>query len=270
MLLNSLPRTPSRRSPQRIQRAVLLALVIRELRVRVEGRWLGLLWMLIEPLAHVLLILALVGFRQHAVSATVEFPVFLVTGMLPFFLFRNLMRRLPSAVNASRGLFSYRQVKPIDAMTARCIVEIGLYSAVYVSALALLGWLGYTWLPHSPLELMGVGAVLVTLGSGMGLFLSILVHNRPKVQTMIGWIFYPLYFASGVIFPVQALPPDVREWLLWNPVLHLIELFRKYFIANYQALEGVNLLYPTGCALLIAALALSMYRVYHHRLIAVE
>ena len=163
MQLQSLPSTSPKRTSLKIQRAVLLGLVIRELRVRVEGRWLGLMWMVFEPLAHVMLILTLIGFRRHLVSATVEFPVFLVTGMLPFFLFRNLMRRLPTAVNASRGLFAYRQVKPIDAMVARGIVETGLYSAVYVAALMVLGWLGYHWVPHSPLELMAVGVVLVLI-----------------------------------------------------------------------------------------------------------
>jgi len=270
MQVPSLPSSPPKRDPLKIQRAVLLGLVIRELRVRVEGRWLGLLWMLFEPLAHVMLILTLVGFRQHAVSATIEFPVFLVTGMLPFFLFRNLMRRLPNAVSASRGLFAYRQVKPIDAMLARSIVETGLYTAVYVSALMVLGWLGYHWLPHSPLELAVVSTVLIALGASFGLLFSVLVHNRPKVQTFIGWIIYPLYFASGVIFPLHGLPQKYLEWLLLNPVLHLIELSRTYFIPNHQPLPGVNLLYPLAWTLVVLAMALSLYRVYRHRLLAVE
>jgi capsular polysaccharide transport system permease protein len=261
---------PSARSALHIQRAVLFALVIRELRARVEGRWVGLVWMLVEPLAHVLIILSFYGFRSHAVSASVELPVFLITGMLPFFIFRNLMKRLPNAVGASRNLYAYRQVKPIDGIVARGIVEVGLYSAVYLIALALLGWLGYHWLPHEPLELMAVSVVLVGLGTAFGLLFAVLFHNRPKVQTVVGWIFYPLYFASGVIFPIQGLSQVYREWLLWNPVLHLIELSRAHFIPNYQALQDVNLWYPASWLLVVTALALSLYRVYRFRFLAVE
>lgn len=264
----SLPNVARKRTPQQIQRAVLVALVIRELRARVQGRWLGLIWMLFEPLAHVLVILALFGFRHHVVSINVEYPVFLVTGLLPFFIFRNLARRLPNAVNSNRGLYAYRQVKPIDALVARAAVEVGLYSAVYLVALMLLGWLGYHWLPAEPLELMVVSAVLVALGVGLGILFTVLVHNRPKVETLIGMLFMPLYLLSGVIFPVHNLPPSAREWLLWNPVLHLIDLSRQHFIPTVQALPGANLEYPAAFTLVVFALGLALYRINRHALVS--
>jgi capsular polysaccharide transport system permease protein len=270
MELASLPRLPRKRSPMRIQRSVVLALIIRELRARVEGRWLSLMWMVFEPLAHVLVILALFGFRRHVVSANIEFPVFLVTGMLPFFMFRNLARRLPNAIVANRGLYAYRQVKPIDALVARALVEIGLYSTVYLLALMLLGWLGYHWLPIAPLQLMGVSLVLLALGLSLGLLFAVLSHNRPKVQTFIGLIFMPLYLISGVIFPLHTMPVEIREWLLWNPVLHLIELCRLYFIPNFRPLTGVGWTYPTTFAITTAALALSLYRLNRHDLVAAD
>lgn len=264
----NLPAMPRKRSPLQIQRAVLVALVIRELRARVQGRWLGLLWMLFEPLAHVLVLLTLIGFRHHVVSINVEYPVFLVTGLLPFFIFRNLARRLPNAIGSNRGLYAYRQVKPIDAMAARALVEIGLYGAVYAAALALLGWLGYHWLPFEPLEWLVVFAVLLALGASFGLLFAVLSHGRPKVESVIGMLFMPLYLLSGVIFPVHSLAPDIRQWLLWNPVLHLIDLSRQHFIPNVQPLPGAELGYPAAFALVTAALALALYRLKRHDLVA--
>jgi capsular polysaccharide transport system permease protein len=268
MQVKSLPPTSPRRSPLRIQRAVLVALVIRDLRARVQGRWQGLLWMLFEPLTHMLLILALFGFRHNASSTTVEYPVFLITGLLPFFIFRNLARKLPVAINASRAVYSYRQVKPIDALAARAVVETGLYAAVYVAALAILGWLGYDWLPHEPLELLVVSFVIIALGTGLGLLFSVLVHGRPKVQTLIGWIFLPMYFLSGVVIPPTSFSPQFREWLMLNPMLHLIELSRSHFFPHYVEMPGIGLAYPTAFTLVVAALGLSSYRLYRHRLVA--
>lgn len=267
MTATNLPTLPRRRDSMQIQRAVLLALIIRELRARVQGRWLSLMWMVFEPLAHVMIILALFGFRRHAVSINTEFPVFLVTGMLPYFMFRNLARRLPNAIASNRGLYAYRQVKPLDALIARAVVEISLSSAVYLCALCLLGWIGFHWLPIAPLELMGVSAVLLVLGLSLGLVFAIAAHGRPKVESMIGMLFMPMYLLSGVIFPVHNFPVEVREWLLWNPVLHLIDLSRQYFIPNFQALPGTSLAYPAGFALATSALAASLYRLYHHNLV---
>jgi capsular polysaccharide transport system permease protein len=267
MHVADLPATPRKRSPTHVQRAVLLALIIRELRARVQGRWLSLLWMVFEPLAHVLIILALFGFRKHAVSVNTEFPVFLVTGMLPYFMFRNLERRLPNAITSNRGLYAYRQVKPLDPLIARAVVEIGLSSAVYVSALCLLGWIGFHWLPIAPLELMGVSVVLLVLGLSLGLIFAIAAHGRPKVESMIGMLFLPMYLLSGVIFPVHNFPVELREWLLWNPVLHLIDLSRQYFIPNFQPLPGASLAYPAAFALATSALAASLYRLHRHNLV---
>lgn len=267
MKIQSLPSMPRKRAALQIQRAVLFALVMRELRSRVEGRWIGMLWMVFEPLAHVLVILGLIGARSNLFLVNVDYPVFLVTGMLPFFLFRNLARKLPSAIGSNRSLFAYRQVMPIDALAARAMVEIGLYTVVYVLALTLLGWMGYHAFPQAPMELMVVSGVLVILGIGLGLLFAVIAYQRPKVNTFIGLIFYPLYFASGVMFPLHNLAPDVRGWLLFNPVLHLVELSRLYFIPNYTTVAGVSLAYPAAWALVVAALALSLYRVYRFQFV---
>jgi capsular polysaccharide transport system permease protein len=268
MDLTSLPPTPKRRDAWQIQRAVVVALVIRELRARVQGQWLSLMWMVLEPLAHVLAILALIGARSATVSVNVEFPVFLVTGLLPFFIFRNLARRLSKSISANRGLFAYRQVMPIDALVARGFVEVGLWSMVYLAALALLGWLGYHWFPREPLELAGVSVVLIALGVSLGLLFAVIAHNRPRVDAFIGLIFLPLYFASGVIFPLHNLSPSLREILLYNPVLHLIELSRVHFLPNYAPLHGVDPFYPAAWALVLVALSLSLYRVYRFQFVA--
>lgn len=262
------PRT--KRSSWDIQRAVVVALVMRELRARVGGRWLGTLWLVLEPLTHVMLILTIFTFIRHLSSPFIEMPVFLVTGLIPFFIFRSLSLRLADAVKANKGLFGYRQVKPVDTLIARGIVEVGLYSAVYLAALGLLGWLGFQWLPRAPLELLVVSGVLIVLGSGLGLLFAVVSHNRPLVRSAIGMAFFPLYLLSGVIFAVHALSPTLRDWLLWNPVLHLIDLSRYYFLPNYHRIPDVGLAYPAACALVIAALALALYRLERYKLLTSE
>lgn len=262
------PMKTRKRHPLQIQRAVLLALFIRELRTRIEGRWIGAIWMLFEPLAHAMFILTLFGFIRRAATTTTEFPVFLITGLLPFFIFRNVTLRLADAIGANRGLFSYRQVKPIDTLLARALVETLLYSAVYLITLAGLGWVGFHWLPWAPLELMGVMLMLVLLGMSLGLVLAVVTFDRPKARSIVGLMFLPMYIGSGVIFPVHNLPGEVQQYLLWNPVLHLIESSRGYFIDSYRPLAGVNLRYPLEVILILAALGMSLYRVNRQQLIA--
>lgn len=265
MELQSLPPSPRKRTPMQIERAVLFALVVREVRGRVKGRWLGLLWMTFEPLAHVVVLLSIYGFTQARSHPGQELPVYLVTGLMPFFMFRNVARKMPNAVAAARSLFAYRQVHPFDALMARATVEIGLSSAVYLIALAALGWWGMHWWPSRPLELVAVSFVLLSLAIGLGFVFAVASFNRPVVDTVIGLLFLPLYLISGVVIPLQHFPASVREVLLWNPVLHLIELSRANFVAHYDPLQGVNLGYPAAWALGSCALGISLYRVYRHK-----
>ena len=262
-------RAARKRSPWEIQRAVIFALFIRELKTRLGGRWLGVFWVLLEPMAHVALMTAIFGVLHSATMPSIEYPVFLITGMMPFFIFKGLVLRLMEAIDSNRGLFGYRQVKPMDTLLSRAMLEIALQSAVYFTALCALGWLGFHFLPVMPLELMAVSAVLIVFGVALGVLFAVATNEVPQARAVIRIATMPLYFISGVIFPIHAVPANFLPLLLVNPVLHLVELSRASFFPQYHVLPGINLAYPAGVALVFACLALSLYRVRRERLIAV-
>lgn len=257
-----------RRSAWEIQRAVLFALIIREMRQRVGGQWIGAVWTIFEPLAHTMVLVTMLGFIRGRVMQGIEYPVFLVTGLIPYFFFQHLTMRLMDGIAANRGIFAYRQVKPIDALLSRAVVEALMNLVVYLLTLGTLAWLGFHVLPDMPLELVGVHLLIGYLGLSMGILAAVVAHDRPRVKSLIRVSFMPLYFVTGVIFPIHVVPQDVRDWLLLNPMLHLVELSRHSFIAQYRPADGVNLLYPLGFALCVSALALALYRVNRLRLIA--
>jgi capsular polysaccharide transport system permease protein len=165
-------------------------------------------------------------------------------------------------------LFSYRQVKPFDTLLSRAAVESIMNLVVYAFSLGILGWMGYHVLPARPLEMLGVNLLLIFFGTGFGLFAAVIGHDRPRLRSMLRMIMMPLYFASGVIFPVHSLPQEYLDWLLWNPLLHLVELSRHSFMVAYTPAPGVNALYPLLFALAVAALGMALYRANRLRLIA--
>lgn len=258
---------PRKRSAWEVQRAVLFALVLREMKARVGGQWIGAVWTLIEPLTHVMILVTVLGFLRGSVLANIEYPVFLVTGLLPFFLFQNLGMRLMDGIEANRGLFSYRQVKPLDTLASRACVETLMNLLVYAFTLGILAWLGFSVVPAGPLEVFGVNLLLILLGTGFGIFNAVVTHDRPRLRSFIRMTMMPLYFASGVIFQVDLLPREYLDWLLLNPLLHLVELSRHAFIPAYVPAEGVNALYPLLCTLAIGALAMLLYRADRLRLV---
>jgi capsular polysaccharide transport system permease protein len=260
--------SPRKRTAWEVQRGVLFALLLREMKARVGGQWVGAVWTLFEPLAHVALMVTILGFLRGMLVPGVEVPVFLVTGLIPFFLFQNLAFRLMDSIEANRGLFNYRQVKPFDTLLSRAAVESIMNLVVYAFSLGILGWMGYHILPARPLEMLGVNLLIIFFGTGFGILAAVIGHERPRLRSTLRMIMMPLYFASGVIFPIHSLPQEYLDWLLWNPLLHLIELSRHSFIGPYTLPAGVNSMYPVLFALSVAALGMALYRANRLRLIA--
>lgn len=257
-----------KRSAWEVQRAVLLALLLREMKARVGGQWVGAVWTLFEPLAHMALLVTVLAVIRGNSMPGIEYPVFLITGLIPFFLFQNLSNRLIDGIQANRGLFAYRQVKPFDTLVSRAMVEAMMNLLVYAFSLGVLAWLGYHVLPSDPLQMLGVNLLLLLFGTAFGIFGAVLCHDRPRLRSLLRMINMPLYFASGVIFPIDFLPREYIEILLWNPLLHLVELSRQSFIAAYTPVHGINALYPTLVMLVFGALGMMLYRAKRRLLIA--
>lgn len=266
---NRQPGTPAgRRHPWDIQRTVLFALLLREMKARVGGQWIGAVWTLFEPLAHVAIIVTILGVLRADMLPGIEYPVFLVTGLIPFFLWQHLATRLMDGIESNRGLFSYRQVKPLDTLLSRAAVESMMNLAVYVVSLLALAWIGYHVVPYQPLEMIGVNLLLVFFGTSFGILCAVLSHQRARLKSFVRMTMTPMYFASGVIIPIDRLPREYIEWLLWNPLLHLVELSRHAFIREYVPTDGVNVGYPAMFTLVVSAIGLALYRVNRLRLIA--
>ena len=256
------------RTPAQIQRAVLFALFQRDLKARFQGRWLGAFWILLEPIAHVTVIMLIFTHLRTRLVPGVPFVLFIVTGLIPFFIFRGLSLRTMGAIDGSRGLFGYRQVKPIDTLLVRGALEALIYSVVYVVVLAALGWYGLQWFPDRPLELAVASSVLIVLGLSLGLLFAVITDDVPQLRVIVRIAYFPLYIISGVIFPLAALPTATLPWLLWNPVLHLIEVQRGYFFDHYPVIEQASLAYPAAVAIVLLALSMALYRIRRHRLLA--
>jgi len=89
----------------------------------------------------------------------------------------------------------------------------------------------------------------------------------PEIGRLIGLAMTPLYFLSGVMFPVWMIPPDYRDWLLLNPLVHALEAARLGFAPYYQAVPGLNLWYTYAFALVVIFIGFALHRRFATRLL---
>ncbi|MFZ3053055.1 MAG: ABC transporter permease [Sulfuricurvum sp.] len=244
----------------KVFRSVVLALFIRELKTRFGESRIGYIWVIVEPLIHILVMLILFSvFMGHAMPE-VPFSLFLVTGMVPYFLFKNIVNSVMNSVPANKALFSYRPVRPIAVYVARTLVETMIYVAIFISIIFGMMWFGIEDITiGNPLELLFVLGMLIVLGLTIGIVLSIVTHKFPFLKMLVGVFMTLLYFISGVMFPLWVIPSQYLPYLLCNPVLHLIELFRESFFTYYPLTDGVSIGLPIVSILVFGYIGLWFY-----------
>jgi capsular polysaccharide transport system permease protein len=44
-----------------------------------------------------------------------------------------------------------------------------------------------------------------------------------------------LYFASGIFYLPDSMPPAIRDIIAWNPVLHGVTLLREGYYRGYES-----------------------------------
>ncbi|AFK64279.1 permease of an ABC exporter involved in polysaccharide export [Advenella kashmirensis WT001] len=258
------------RPPIKIVKSVLFALILREMRSMFSARRFGAFWMFFEPVMQIGLIMAIFSFRDVHLASGIEMPVFFMSGMVPFFLLRNIALKGMEAVNANRALFSYKQIKPIDTVLARAIMETALYACVFVIFMFILGFcFGYDVSIRDPLRWIVVIFVGVMFSFSLGLIFCIIGELFAESKVIIRMLFFPLYLLSGVIFPIWVFPAEVMDWLLWNPYLHIIDELRFAMFDYYPLHTGVNIMYPMRAAIFTLLLAMGLYRLRRFKLIAI-
>ena len=114
-------------------RYVVEALFLRELKTRFgKNRRLGYFWVVGEPMTHILFFLVIFTLIRARTIPQVPIEMFLVTGFVPFFMFRNIVTQIMAGVQANRALIAYKPVKPIHIFIARTLLEMCIYFAVFV------------------------------------------------------------------------------------------------------------------------------------------
>jgi capsular polysaccharide transport system permease protein len=167
-----------------------------------------------------------------------------------------------SSVNANKALFAYSPVKPIDTYITRTILESVIYTVIFAVILFILWlWGGFDISIANPFGTVALYFLIILFGFSFGIIASVASNTFPSVKIIMNIILLPLYFLSAIMFPLWIVPAPYIEYLKFNPILHLLELFKANFFSYYPLVDGINLTYPLIFELILLFIALALYRV---------
>ncbi len=258
--------SPVFRTPTAVTLSVWKALFIREALSRLFAGRAAWFWMLTEPVFHVAYLMFIFTVVRVRTVGGIDYAIWLMVGLLAFFMFRDTGTQVMNAIGANQALFAYRQVKPVDTVLVRGGLEGMLMIVVTFILLTGAAMLGHSVVPADPLAAFEAFFGLWLLGMGYGLVTSVLSKLVPELGWIIRLLMIPMYIISGVMFPLSAVPQNYRYWLLLNPVAHGLEAARLGFVTNYHATPELSISYMFGFALVINFLGLLLHRRYAARL----
>jgi len=218
-----------------VQGKVISALTLRETRSRYGNSKLGFFWALFEPFAHIIVFIGIFSALGRAVPIGESTGIFILTGIIPWLLYSNIVNNVMGGLKANKALLGYPQVMPMDITLSRVILESTTLFIVMVFFLAVFSHLGLKIGIDSFLQMCSAYGLLILLATGIGLINAAIVPIYPSYQSIYSSFSRPLYFISGVFFTADFLSPEVYEVLDFNPLIHLIEWFRSGYYPSFQS-----------------------------------
>lgn len=246
--------------------AVWNGLFLREAVARLSATRGAWVLIVLEPVLHVCFMLLIYTMLRARTVAGADVAVWLVLGLTSYFIVQNVFQRAMGAIDANKSLFAYRQVKPIDTVIVRAALETVLGMVILTSLLVIVAFLGHPITPDAPMESILSFSGLILSGLGVGLILSVMSELLPEPAKLINFLFRPLYFISGAVFPLSAIPVQYRDWAFFNPFAHGIELLRSSFFPVYHAAPEANFSYLYGFAAISIFLGLALQVKFAERL----
>ncbi|MFK0275030.1 ABC transporter permease [Ensifer sp. NPDC090286] len=237
---------------------VVSALIVREMSTKFGSKPGGYIWALIEPIGYIAMMTVIFSAIAHAPAVGTSFVLFFATGYLGFQIYNAKVSYLGSAVRANKTLLSYPNVAPIDAVIARYILQtmtttlvaIIVFSAIFMTFYHIPE---FDWPRLIEAEVFG-GA----LALGVGMFNSVLFVRYALYEQIYGIFTRPMFLMSGVFFLPDSIPHPYRELLLYNPLCHLIMLFRSGFYPEYRAV-GLDVTYLAICSAAVFFVGMTVF-----------
>jgi lipopolysaccharide transport system permease protein len=207
---------------------LLLAVTVRDIRVRYQGTFLSYIWWIARPL-----LMGLVLFFALGEVLRLDIPnyaAFLMAGLFPWQWFAGSVGQGASAFTGNGGLLKKvrfpRIILPLSAVlfnTTQFLMTIPV-TIIFVLASGLD--LHASWLIGIPVLL--VIQLLLVVGVST-LLASVSVFFR-DLGPLLDIALMLMFYMTPIIYPIERVP-DRFEWLMKiNPMAPLIEAWRELFL----------------------------------------
>lgn len=202
-------------------RELLYFLIWRDVKVRYKQTALGAIWIIFQPIISMLVYSGLFGVLLQVPTNGIPYPLFVLSGLLPWQYFASSLSRSSTSLVDSSNLITKvyfpRLVIPISAVLS------GLVD-LFISCMVLVVLLFYYQIPAKLewfyLFLLFLQAVLIALG--FGLWLTAVNVRYRDVKQLLPFIIQIWMYLTPVVYSVGLIPERFRWLLSINPMTAVV------------------------------------------------
>lgn len=197
---------------------------------------MGILWSLFNPvfmlLVYTFVFSVVFKARWNAGSdSKTEFALVLFAGLIVFNLFSECVTRAPGLI-LSNANYVKKVVFPLEILPW-VVLGSSLFHMLISLAVWMLAYVIFFGLPHLTIFLLPLVLIpLILFIMGLSWALASLGVYLRDVSQFIGILTTVLMFLSPIFYPVSALPPEYRLFLMLNPMTTAIENARSVLFWN--------------------------------------
>lgn len=206
-----------------------------ELHTRFVRSGLGGLWMILHPLAQVLIfafvLSAVLSAKLPGIDNQYAYAIYLMSGTLGWSLFTEIVNRCLTLFidngNILKKLVFPKIALPIIVVGSALINNLLLFVAI----LAIFGVLGH--LPGITLLCLPVlVAVNIALALGLGLALGVLNVFMRDIGQIVPVLMQFLFWFTPIVYMLNIIPERYHAWLALNPLIPIITGYQSVLLYN--------------------------------------
>lgn len=234
-------------------RELFIILAWRDVAIQYKQSVIGVAWALVRPLLTMIIFTVVFGrIAKMPSEGAAPYPVMVMTGMLPWFLFSTVLSGAANSLVLNQNLVSKiyfpRLVVPV-ASAAVAVVDFVVGIILLLGMMVLYGF-GPDW----RLAFVPLAVLLAAIASlGPGLILASLNVKYRDFRFIVPFIVQFGLYVSPVGFASSVVPQEWRLLYSLNPAVGVIDAFR------WCTLAGASQLYVPGFLLSIAVAAISLW-----------